>query len=77
VTEAAGFAMVVTAWVNPDARADVQQFVVRRMLDLIEAARTRDVTILASVCQLVLIIPELTGEFAALAGDMLASMEAE
>jgi tetratricopeptide (TPR) repeat protein len=77
VTEAAAFAMVVTAWVNPDARADVQRFVVRRMLDLIEASRTRDVTILASVCQLVLIIPELTGEFAELAGDVLASMEAE
>ncbi|MBP2327378.1 tetratricopeptide (TPR) repeat protein [Kibdelosporangium banguiense] len=77
VTESAAFAMVVTAWVNPDARADVQQFVVRRMLDLIEASRTRDVTILASVCQLVLIIPGLAGEFAALAVDVLASLEAE
>ncbi|MET0233144.1 MAG: tetratricopeptide repeat protein [Kibdelosporangium sp.] len=77
VTEAAGFAMVVTAWVSPATRADVQQLVVRRMLDLIEASRSRDVTILASICQLVLIIPELSEDFAALARDMLASLETE
>jgi tetratricopeptide (TPR) repeat protein len=77
VTEAAAFALVVTAWLNPDARADAHDLVVRRMLDLVEAHRHREVTILWSMCRLVLALPGLVDECAALARDVVAAMESE
>jgi hypothetical protein len=73
VTEAAGLALVATAWVEPTTRHDVQELVVRRMLDGAQAGRSREVTILASLCELVLALPDLDDRFAALARDLLAA----
>lgn len=76
VNEAAAFALVVTAWVDPQARGDVQHLVVQRTLDLIQADREREVTILWSMCRLTLLIPGLRTQFAALVGDVLRQLEA-
>lgn len=74
VTEAAAFALVVTAWVNPDARADAYELVARRMLDLVQARQEREVTILTSMCVLVLSLPGVPAEVTSLARDVLASL---
>jgi hypothetical protein len=71
VSEAAGLALVATAWVDPTTRADVQRLVVRRMLDAAKARQSREVTVLASLCELVLAVPDLDDRFAALARDLL------
>jgi tetratricopeptide (TPR) repeat protein len=76
VSEAAGLALVATAWVEPTTRADVQELVVRRMLDAAKARRTREVTVLASLCELVLALPDADARFTALARDLLASQRA-
>ncbi|MDQ3789800.1 MAG: tetratricopeptide repeat protein, partial [Actinomycetota bacterium] len=76
VSEAAGLALVATAWAEPTTRADVQKLVVRRMLDAAKAQQTREVTVLASLCELVLAVPELDDRFAALARDVLAAERA-
>lgn len=60
---------------NPSAHKDVQELVVRRMFEAIEAYRSREVTILISLCELVLITPELPDQVAALARDVLAMRE--
>lgn len=77
VTEAAAFAVVVTAWVDPDARADAYDLVARRMLDLVRARQEREVTILTSMCVLVLMLPGAPDEVTALARDVLASLASE
>jgi tetratricopeptide (TPR) repeat protein len=77
VTEAAAFAVVVTAWVDPDARADAYDLVVRRMLDLVHARQEREVTILSSMCLLVLMLPGAPDEVTALARDVLSSLAPE
>lgn len=74
VTEAAAFAIVVTAWVDPDARRDAYDLVARRMLDLVRARQEREVTILTSMCVLVLTLPGAPYEVTALAKDVLASL---
>jgi tetratricopeptide (TPR) repeat protein len=56
-TDAALFAMVVAAWLDPSARADVADAVTARFDALREADRRRDVTIMESVADLVLITP--------------------
>jgi hypothetical protein len=76
VNEAAAFALVVTAWVNPEARGDVQHLVVQRTLDLIQADREREVTIVWSMCRLTLLIPGLREQFATLMRDVLKQLEA-
>jgi hypothetical protein len=75
VTEAATFALVTTAWIDPDARADVQRLVVGRMLDLAKASQERNVSILPSMCLLVLMIPEVQEEFATLARDLIRAAD--
>ncbi|MFJ6676369.1 hypothetical protein ACIQMJ_35155 [Actinosynnema sp. NPDC091369] len=73
VSEAAGLALVATAWVQPATRADVRELVVRRLLDAARARQTREVTVLASLCELALAVPDLDDPFAALARDVLAA----
>lgn len=77
VTEAAAFAIVVTAWVDPDARADAANLVARRMIDLVHVRQEREVTILPSMCQLALMLPGAPGEVTALARDVLAAFSSE
>lgn len=71
VTEAAAFALVVTAWVDPSARSDAGRAVVLRMFAAAEAYRSREVTILESLCRLTLLLPGLPDEVGDLARDMI------
>ncbi|WP_328913835.1 MULTISPECIES: tetratricopeptide repeat protein [unclassified Streptomyces] len=75
VNEAAAFAMVATAWVDPPARADVGLRVAERMLAAAKAYRTREVTILGSLCRLVLLCPWLDETCTGLARDLIASVD--
>ncbi|MFE2751479.1 tetratricopeptide repeat protein [Actinosynnema sp. NPDC059335] len=72
VAEAAGLALVATAWVEPATRPDVAELVVHRMRAAVRARRTREVPVLASLCELVLALPEVDDGSAALARDVLA-----
>ena len=74
VNEAAGFAMVATAWVDPSVREDVGLRVVERMLAAAKAYQTREVTVLGSLCRLVLLCPWLDDTYTALARDLLEAV---
>jgi tetratricopeptide (TPR) repeat protein len=71
VNEAAAFAMVATAWVDPSVREDVGLRVVERMLAAAKAYQTREVTVLGSLCRLVLLCPWLDESYTGLARDLL------
>ncbi|MER7581683.1 hypothetical protein [Kitasatospora sp. NPDC097691] len=57
VAEAAGFALVAIGWTHPEARADIAAQLRRRLHYCVDARRVRVVTILRSVCRLVLAAP--------------------
>ncbi|MEV7775370.1 hypothetical protein [Kitasatospora sp. NPDC086791] len=57
VVEAAGFALVAIGWTHPQARADIAAQLRRRLHYCVDARRVREVTILRSVCRLVLAAP--------------------
>lgn len=59
VTEAAAFALVASAWMDPTLRRDVGSSVAVRWFKAVEAARSRAVTILGSLTELVLACPWL------------------
>jgi hypothetical protein len=59
VTEAAGFALVASAWMDPRVRPDVGSAVAVRWFRAAEAGRTRAVSIVASLTELVLACPWL------------------
>ena len=59
ITEAALFALVTYAWVEPDARRDVARLVADRLADIARVSRRRPVTIAWSVAQLALATPDL------------------
>ena len=59
VTEAALFALVTYAWVDPGARADVARLMAERLADVARVGATRPVTIAWSVAQLALATPDL------------------
>ncbi len=69
-TEAALFALTVAAWLDPACRDEVRDVVATRFLDAAKAARERVVTILDSLARLVLIVPGIPPEVAALAHDL-------
>ncbi|WP_051696476.1 tetratricopeptide repeat protein [Streptomyces sp. NRRL S-244] len=71
--EAAGFALLATAWSDPSAREDVGVRLVDRMMAVGKAWRERDATSLASLCRLVLACPWLDKTFLDLAGKMLSA----
>lgn len=60
VAEAAGFALVAIGWTHPQARADIATQLRRRLHYSVDARRVRVVTILRSVCHLVLAAPWVT-----------------
>ncbi|WP_051805287.1 tetratricopeptide repeat protein [Streptomyces sp. NRRL F-2747] len=72
--EAAGFALLATAWADPDAREDVGARLVDRMMAVGKAWRERDATSLASLCRLVLACPWLDETFLGLAEKMLKAV---
>ncbi|MEU5696678.1 hypothetical protein [Actinosynnema sp. NPDC020468] len=73
VVEAAGAALCATAWVRPETRADVRSLVVGRLRAAGEAYRLREVTILGSLCELVLALPGVEESSAAVARELLAA----
>jgi hypothetical protein len=74
VTEAAGFAMVVVAWMDPDTRREVGGLVSKRWLTAVEASRTRQVSILGSLSHLVLACPSVDNNVHDLARTVLAAI---
>ncbi|MDG4767635.1 tetratricopeptide repeat protein [Solwaraspora sp. WMMD406] len=57
--EAAMFALVTAAWVDPEVRPDVSRVVAERLADAVEVAGYRSVPILWSLAQLALATPDL------------------
>lgn len=74
-TEAACFALVASAWVDPQVRYDVGAAVAVRWLKAERAAATRGVSILDSLTRLVLACPWLDERVTDRARDLLARMQ--
>jgi tetratricopeptide (TPR) repeat protein len=70
-TEAALFALVTYAWVEPDVRADVAAVVAARLADAVTVARQRPVRPLRSLAQLALAAPAADPATAATARAVL------
>ncbi|WP_432824260.1 tetratricopeptide repeat protein [Dactylosporangium sp. CA-092794] len=70
-TEAAAFALVVAAWVDPAGRGAVRDAIAERFLDAARQSRDRAVTIRNSLAALVLTTPEMVPEVTALARRVL------
>ncbi|WTW96557.1 hypothetical protein OG216_25745 [Streptomycetaceae bacterium NBC_01309] len=77
VSDAALFALVATAWLVPDVRDDVAELVAHRFVDAVTAYRTREVTLLRSLADLVLATPRMPRQIAELARERLAALDAE
>ncbi|MEH1100210.1 tetratricopeptide repeat protein [Micromonospora sp. CPCC 205561] len=73
VTEAALFALVTAAWVDPGVRPDVARVVTARLADAAVVARSRPVPIALSLAHLALASPALDPETAALAAALTAT----
>ncbi|WP_433529758.1 tetratricopeptide repeat protein [Micromonospora sp. CA-263727] len=70
VTEAALFALVTAAWVDPAVRPDVARLVTERLTTVAEAARERPVPVAASLAHLALATPDLDPGTRALARSL-------
>ncbi|MCI4062500.1 tetratricopeptide repeat protein [Micromonospora sp. R77] len=73
ITEAALFALVTAAWVDPAVRPDVAAVVAERLADVAAVARERRVPIAASLAHLALATPALDEATAALAHELTAA----
>ncbi|MGS2613575.1 tetratricopeptide repeat protein [Micromonospora sp. LZ34] len=71
ITEAALFALVTAAWVDPLVRPDVAAVVAERLADVAAVARVRPVPIATSLAHLALATPALDRETTALAAGLL------
>ncbi|MEV1285674.1 tetratricopeptide repeat protein [Micromonospora sp. NPDC049679] len=60
ITEAALFALVTAAWVDPSVRADVAEVVAERLTDAVEVGQRRPISIAWSLAQLALVTPALS-----------------
>lgn len=72
ITEAALFALVTAAWVDPAVRPDVARVVAERLADVADVARERRVPIATSVAHLALATPDLDEATTALAHELTA-----
>ncbi|GGR85784.1 hypothetical protein GCM10010169_32610 [Micromonospora fulviviridis] len=72
ITEAALFALVTAAWVDPAVRPDVARAVAERLADVAAVARERRVPIAVSLAHLALATPDLDPPTRALAGTLIA-----
>lgn len=72
ITEAALYALVVAAWVDPSCRPVIAETVGSRFVTAVEASQGRAVTILDSLAALALITPEMLPGVRSLAEDVLA-----
>lgn len=77
ITEAALFALVTNAWLDPSCRDEVRDTVGTRFVAAVQASRHRVVTILDSLAALCLVTPAMVDEVTSLAEDVLASAEPE
>lgn len=75
VSEAAAFAMVASAWADPELRRDVGATLGFRWMRADQAGHTRAVSILGSLTELVLACPWLDERVAGLARDLLARIQ--
>lgn len=73
VTEAALFALVTAAWVDPAVRADVATTVAERLADAAAVARRRPVSIVRSLAQLALAAPDADPATVATARQLLTT----
>lgn len=73
VTEAALFALVTAAWVDPAVRPDVARVVAERLADAVAVARVRPVPIAVSLAHLALASPALDPATTALATELLGN----
>ncbi|MEH1168558.1 tetratricopeptide repeat protein [Micromonospora sp. CPCC 205539] len=73
VTEAALFALVTAAWVDPAVRPDVARVVAERLADAAESSQVRAVPIAVSLAHLALATPALDPATAALAAKLLSA----
>jgi tetratricopeptide (TPR) repeat protein len=69
--EAALFGLTVAAWVEPACRVEVRDTVARRLQAAAQAARHRAVSVLGSLAELALVVPDRTPELTALARHVL------
>jgi tetratricopeptide (TPR) repeat protein len=76
-TEAALFAMITAAWVDPPARSDVAALVRERLADIARVAPHRPVTIAWSLARLALMTPDLASDATRLAHEIIAAEEVE
>ncbi|MGC4803565.1 tetratricopeptide repeat protein [Micromonospora sp. DT233] len=72
ITEAALFALVTAAWVDPSARADVARVVAERLADAAAVAKERPVPIAVSLAYLALATPALDPATTTLAGELIS-----
>lgn len=72
ITEAALFALVTAAWVDPTVRADVRQVVAGRLADHLALLRHRPAAITTSLARLALATPGLDAQTTATARALLA-----
>ena len=73
--EAALFALVVAAWVDPALRADVPMLLISRLQDAVEVQRSRPVTVYPSFAHLVLGTPGMPEQGYGVARQLLAEEE--
>jgi hypothetical protein len=76
-TETALYALVVAAWVDPSARADVRDLVAGRFHAAAEAYARRPVTIMPSLAALALTTPQLPADLRELARGYLSADDEE
>jgi tetratricopeptide (TPR) repeat protein len=76
-TETAMFALVVSAWVDPDGRPEASRLVADRFRLAADAATRRPVTILPSLATLALMTPEIPDDVRRLATSVLADENGE
>lgn len=76
-TEAALFALVTAAWVDPSCRDEVAAVVGDRFVAALRASRDRVVTILGSLAMLVRITPQIAPRPLKLATTILSDVDAE
>ncbi|MEE6257131.1 tetratricopeptide repeat protein [Plantactinospora sonchi] len=73
ITEAALFALVTAAWMDPSVRTEVADVVAARFTDAIEVAQRRSVSIKRSLARLVLATPQAEPAVLAAARQLLAA----
>ena len=77
VCEAAGMALVTVGWAVPETRADVLEWLLNRVSQFMQVAEKRAVTVLGSMCHLVLACPWLEPKGRAFIADIVARLESE